>query len=191
LTPVRPDLSSAQALKLKIEQSLRACADLDEGVPISAARAYEFFDHQVVAGIHRAHVNFLVRKDDGNAISNVDGHLLIGVYGTRGEYLDLVEKWLATPGGGVARVDMDCDEVALMPQEHFALVGAPLGTESRRCEPSAKKIAALGWPGFIDRATAATGGTVSAPCSNRLVESLNPEKLATQRAFAATSPRHQ
>jgi hypothetical protein len=145
----------------------------------------------MVAGIHRAHVNFLVWKNDDNAIFNVDGHLLIGVYGTRSEYLDLLKKWLATPGGGVARVDMDCDEVTLMPHEHPALVGAPLWTQSRHCEPGAKKFAAFGWACFIDRATAATRGTVSAPSSNRLVESFNPEELAAQRAFAATSSRQE
>jgi hypothetical protein len=98
-----------------------------------------------------------------------------------------LKKRLATPCGGVARVDVDCDEVAFMPHEHLTLVGAPLRTESRRCEPGAKKFAALGWPRFIDCTAAATRRAVSAPCSNRLVESFNPEELAAQRAFAATS----
>jgi len=145
----------------------------------------------MVAGIHRTHVNFFVWKNDDNAIFNVDGHLLIGVYGARGEYLDLLKKWLATPGGGVARVDMDCDEVALMPHEHLALVGPPLRTQSRHCEPGAKKFAAFGWACFIDRATAATWGTVSAPGSNRLVQSFNPKELAAQRTFAAAAARQK
>jgi len=85
----------------------------------------------MVAGIHRAYVNFFVWKDDDNAIFNVDGDLLIGVHGPRGEYLDLLKKWFATPGGGVARVDVNGDEIALMPHEHLALVGPPLRTESR------------------------------------------------------------
>jgi hypothetical protein len=145
----------------------------------------------MVAGIHRADVNFFVWKDDDDAIFNVDGHLLVGVYGTRGECLDLLKKWLATPSSGVARVDVDCDEVAFVPHEHLALVWAPLRTESRRREPGTKKFAALGWPSFIDRAPAATWSTVSAPSSNRLVESFDPKELAAQRAFAATSPRHE
>jgi hypothetical protein len=177
--------------RLKIEQSLWARACLDKSLPVSSARAHEFFDNQMVAGIHGTHVNFFVWKDDDNVIFNVDGHLLVGVYGTRGKYLDLLKKWLATPGGGVARVDVDCDEVALMPHEHLALVGPPLRTQSRRCEPGAKKFATLRWPRFIDCATAAAGGAVSAPSSNRLVESFNPEELAAQRAFAATSSRQE
>jgi len=145
----------------------------------------------MVARIHRTDVNFFVWKDDDNAIFDVDGHLLVGVYGTRGECLDLLKKWLATPSGGVARVDVDCDEVALMPHEHLALVGAPLRSESRRREPGAKKIATLGWPRFIDRATAPTWGTVSTPRPNRLVESVNPQQLAAQRTFAAASTRQK
>ena len=57
-------------------------------------------DHQMVAGIHRPHVNFLVWKDNDDAIFNIDGHLLVGVYGTRCECLDLLKKRFTTPGGG-------------------------------------------------------------------------------------------
>ena len=63
------------------ESSLRASAGFYEGLPVSAARAHELSDYKVVARIHRADVNFLVREDD-NAIVDVDGHLLLGVYGT-------------------------------------------------------------------------------------------------------------
>ena len=61
---------------------LRAGANFYECLPISAARAHQFSHHKVVARIHSAHVNFLVRKDDDDSIFNVNGHLLLGIYGT-------------------------------------------------------------------------------------------------------------
>jgi hypothetical protein len=117
---------------LKIEQSLRARANLNKGVPISAARAHQFSHNQMVTGIHCAHVDFLVREDDDDSVLDVNGHLLFGVYGARGECLDLSKKRFATPGGGVARIDVDRDEVSFMAHEHLAFVGAPLRAECCR-----------------------------------------------------------
>jgi hypothetical protein len=72
------------------------------------------------------------------------------------------------------------DQVAFMAHEHFALVWAPLRTQSRRCEPGANKLAALCWSCFIDSATAATRGAVSAPRPSRLVERFNVQELAAK-----------
>jgi hypothetical protein len=145
----------------------------------------------MVAWIHCAHVNFLVRKDDDNPIFYVDGHLLLDIDGLCCERLDLLKKRFATPSHRVARIDVNGDQVAFKAHEHLALVGAPLRTQIRRSEPVAIKVAALHWSGVIDGAAAATWGAVSAPYSNRLVERFNPREFAAQRAFAATSPGHE
>src|SRR5882724_10137398 len=54
--------------------------DLDERLPIPAVRAADFPDDEMIAGIHGADLDFLVRKDHDDAVLDVDDHLPVDVH---------------------------------------------------------------------------------------------------------------
>ena len=166
-------------------------SSLDKCHPISAPRAPNVLDHKFVAGIHGTYVNFLVRKDDENSVFDVDDYLLLLVNRFFCEVFELPKKWFSAPSHGVAGIDVNREQIALHAQKHFTFVGTPLRAQRWRGQPRTIKIAALGWPAFVDGASAPTRGAMRAPYSNRLVECVNPEEFATQRALTATSPGHQ
>src|SRR5258707_1258444 len=106
----------------------------------------------MIAWIHRADLDLLVRKDREDAIPDVDDHLLIAVSPLDGEVLERPEIRLAAPCGGVAGIDMNRNQLAVRfyPQDEFAPGRAPLLAERRRDQPCAKEIAALRRPAVVD-----------------------------------------
>src|SRR5215467_4814720 len=80
---------------------------LDEGDPIATVRAADFAHHQMIARIHGADLDFLVRKDRDDAILDVDDHLLVEVGPLDRELLERAKIWLPAPGHGVVWVDMN------------------------------------------------------------------------------------
>src|SRR5215831_15411720 len=84
---------------------------LDERYPIPAARTKSLPDHELVAGVHGAHVDLLVGKDDDDPVFHIDDHLLLAVYRFVRELFELLKKRLAAPGRGVAWIDMQGDEI--------------------------------------------------------------------------------
>ena len=164
---------------------------LDKRHPISAPRAQDVLDYKFVAGIHGTYVNFLVWKDNENSVFYIDDYLLLAVNRLVCELFKLPKKWLSTPSHRVAWIDVNREQIALHAQKHFTFVGAPLRAQRWPGQPTAIKVAALRWPAFVDGASATTRRAMRAPYANRLVECVNPEELATQRALTATSPGHQ
>ena len=70
--------------------------------------------------------NFLVWKDDENTVFHIDDYLLLAVNHFISEFFELLKKWFSAPSRGVARIDVNRDQIALHAQEHFTFVGAPL-----------------------------------------------------------------
>ena len=164
---------------------------LDKCHPISAPRAPDVLDYKFVAGIHGTYVNFLVWKDDENSVFHIDDYLLLAVNRFVCEFFELPKKWFSAPSHGVAGIDVNREQIALHAQKHFTFVGTPLRAQRWRGQPTTIKVAALRWPAFVDGASATPRGAMRAPYANRLVECVNPEEFATQRALTATSPGHQ
>jgi hypothetical protein len=90
-----------------------ALRGLDERFPIATVRSTEFPNDEMIAGIHGADVNFLVWKDHDDPVLDVDDDALIGVDSFDGELLELVKIRFAPPGHGVARVDVNRDQLSV------------------------------------------------------------------------------
>src|SRR5262245_56144704 len=86
---------------------------LDEGDPVAAVRAADFTHHQMVARIHDADLDFLIRKDRDDPVFDVDDHLLVGLGPLEGELLERSIIRLPAPRSGVARIDMNRDQLAV------------------------------------------------------------------------------
>ena len=166
-------------------------SSLDKRHPITAPRAPDVLDYKFVAGIHGTYVNFLVWKDDENSVFHIDDYLLLAINRFFCEFFKLPKKWFSAPSHGVTGIDVNREQIAFHTQKHFTFVGTPLRTQRWRGQPRTIKVAALGWPAFVDGASAATRGAMSAPGADRLVERINPKQLAAQRAVAATSTGHE
>jgi hypothetical protein len=164
---------------------------LDKRHPISTPRAQDVLDYKFVAGIHGTYVDFLVWKDDENSVFHIDDYLLLALNRLVCEFFKLPKEWFSTPSHRVAWIDVNRKQIALHAPKHFAFVGAPLRAQHLPGQPTTIKIAALGWPAFVDGASATPRRAMRAPYANRLVECVNPEEFATQRAVTATSPGHQ
>jgi len=164
---------------------------LDKRHPISTPRAQDVLDYKFVAGIHGTYVSFLVWKDNENPVFHIDDYLLLAVNRFFCELFKLTKKWLSTPSHRVAWIDVNREQIALHAQKHFTFVGAPLRAKRWPGQPTAIKVAALRWPAFVDGASTMPRCAMRAPCANRLVEGVNAEEFATQRALTATSPGHQ
>ncbi len=78
---------------------------LDERDPIATVRAAHLAHHQMIAGIHGADLDFLIRKDRDDAVLDVDDDLLVGVGPLDRKLLERAKIGLAAPRGGVARID--------------------------------------------------------------------------------------
>jgi hypothetical protein len=156
---------------------------LDERDPIAAVRATDLPHYKMIAWIHCADLDFLVGKDSDDPIPDVDNHLLVDFSPLGREMLERPKKRLAAPGCGVAWIDMNRDQFAIRfhPEDELASARTPLLAQTWRHHPCAIKIAALGGAGVIDRASAVAGRTMGAPCSGRLGERINLNKLAAKR----------
>jgi hypothetical protein len=104
----------------------------DECYPIASVRAADFADHQMIARVHGADLNFLVRKDCDDAVLDVYDHLLVDFGPLDRKLLQRAKIRLAAPCGGVARIDMDRDQFAVRfhPQDELASARAPLLSQS-------------------------------------------------------------
>src|SRR5215468_2527729 len=153
---------------------------LDEGDPIAAIRAADFAHHEMIARIHGADLDFLIRKDRDDAVPDVDDHLLVDVGPFDGELLKCPKIRLPAPRRGVARIDMNRDQLAVRfhAQDKFTAARPPLLAEAWRYHPRAIEIATLGRPAIVDCAPAAARCAVSAPCPGRLCERIDPNELA-------------
>jgi hypothetical protein len=146
----------------------------------------------MITGIHGADVNFLVGKDHNYPVSNVNHDPLIDIRAFDREFLQRLKIWLSAPRARITRINVCCDQPAirLHPQNYLAPVGAPALVQTRGHQPRAIEIDALGRPPTINLASATAWSAVLAPCSGRLVESVDPNELAAQRTIPATSPGH-
>src|SRR5260370_10731377 len=85
---------------------------LDEGDPIATVRAADFAHHQMIARIHGADLDFLIRKDRDDAVLDVDDHLLVDIGPLDRELLERPKIRLPAPCRGVARIDMNHAQLA-------------------------------------------------------------------------------
>src|SRR5712671_4914240 len=108
--------------------SSRLPGSLDERYPIAAIRAADFAHHQMIARIHGADLDFLVRKNRDDAVLDVDDHLLVDVGSLDRELLERSIIWLPAPRSGVARIDMNSDQLAVgfHAQDELAATRPPL-----------------------------------------------------------------
>src|SRR5258706_9624583 len=99
----------------------------------------------MIARIHGADLNFLIRKDRDDAVLDVDDHLLVDVGPLDRELLERPIIWLPAPGAGVARIDMNRDQLAVRfhAQDELASARAPLPPAGWPHHPGAIKIAPL------------------------------------------------
>src|SRR2546428_9232440 len=111
---------------------------LDEGDPIAAVRAADFAHHQMIAGVHGADLDFLVRKDRDDAVLDVDDHLLVDVGPLDRELLERPKIRLPAPSGGVARIDMNCDQVAVRfpAQDELTAARGPIPSRPSLYQPA-------------------------------------------------------
>src|SRR5882672_10962849 len=165
---------------------------LDERYPIATIRAADFAHYQMIARIHGADLDFLVRKDRDDAVLDVDDHLLVDVGPLDGELLERAKIGLPAPRGGIARIDMNRDQLAVRfhAQDELTAARPPLLAEAWRHHPGAIEIATLGRPAVVDRAPVVAWCAVSAPCPGRLCERIDPNEFAAQRTLAAGASRH-
>ena len=101
---------------------------LDERDLVAAVWTSDLPHHKVIARIHRAEFDFLVRKNHDDPVSEVDNYLLLGIHTPGRELFELAKIWLPTPGGGIAGVNVNRDQLAvrLHAQDELAFAGAPL-----------------------------------------------------------------
>src|SRR5258708_6341411 len=146
----------------------------------------------MIARIHGADLDLLVREDHDDAILDVDDHPLIDVCPFDRELLERHKIRLPAPGGGVARVDVYRNQLAvrLDAQDELAFARAPLLAKTGRYHPGAIKAATLGRPAIVNRAPAVTRRAVHAPCSGRLCERIDPNEFAAKRTVAAATSGH-
>src|SRR5713101_4227085 len=172
--------------------SSRLPGSLDERDPIATIRAADFAHHQMIARIHGADLDFLIRKDRDDAVLDVDDHLLVDVGPLDRELLERPKIRLPAPRSGVARIDMNRDQLAVRfdAQDELASARAPLLAETWRLQPGAIKVATLRRAAVVDRAPAAAGCAVRAPCSRRFCERIDPNELAAERTVATAASRH-
>jgi hypothetical protein len=155
--------------------------NLDESFPVSAIGPTDLPDHEVIAGIHGADFDLFVGKDHDDAALYVNDHLLVGLQPVDGKFLELLKIRFATPSGGIARINVNRDQLAVRLHTHdqLAFIGAPRLAQTWRYHPGAKEIAALHWPAVVNRASTAARRAVAAPRSRRFGERVNPNELAT------------
>src|SRR5882762_11769294 len=165
---------------------------LDERYPIATIRAADFAHYQMIARIHGADLDFLVRKNRDDAVLDVDDHLLVDVGSLDRELLERSIIWLPAPRSGVARIDMNSDQLAVgfHAQDELAATRPPLLAETWRLQPRAIKVATLRRAAVVDRAPAAAGCAVRAPCSRRFCERIDANELAAERTVATAASRH-
>src|SRR5262245_48807212 len=146
----------------------------------------------MITRVHGADLDFLIREDRDDAVLDVDDHLLVDGGTLDRELFQCAKIRLPPPGCGVAWIDMNSNQFAIRfdAQDEFASVRAPLIPEGWRHHPGAIKIATLCRTAVVDPAPAAAGCAVSAPCSGRLCERIDPNELAAQRTLAAAASRH-
>src|SRR5258708_19368195 len=126
---------------------------LDEGYPIATIRAADFAHHQMIPRIHGADLDFLVWKDRDDAVLDVDDHLLVDVGPLDRELLERPEIRLPAPRGGIARIHMNRDQLALRfhaPDELASAPPPPL-PEAWRIQPNRTKAATLPPPAPLPR----------------------------------------
>src|SRR5258707_3286351 len=120
----------------------------------------------MIARIHGADLDFLIRKDRDDAVLDVDDHLLVDIGPLDRELLERPKIRLPAPCRGVARIDMNRDQLAVRfhAQDELASARPPLLTEAWRYHPSAIKIATRRPPACVDRGPPAARGALDAPC---------------------------
>src|SRR5690242_17243009 len=112
---------------LRFDSALSLRCAFDERHPVATARGADHLpDHQLIARVHRPDIDLLMGEDDDHAVLDADCNLLLGTDGSGRKFLDPPMEWLAAPCLGLARIDMNRDEVALAADEHLAFVGPPL-----------------------------------------------------------------
>src|SRR5215472_15633277 len=87
-----PDLAIIEGIfaALHLDNSSNSgLRSLDECDPVAAIRATDLPHHKVIARIHRADLDFFVRKDHDDPISDVDNYLLLGIHTPGRELFEL------------------------------------------------------------------------------------------------------
>src|SRR5258708_32292639 len=118
----------------------------------------------MIARIHGADLDFLIRKDRDDAVLDVDDHLLVDIGPLDRELLERPKIRLPAPCRGVARLDMNRDQLAVRfhAQDELASARPPLLTAAWRYHPGPIKIPTLPRPAVLGRAPAPSRSAVSA-----------------------------